>query len=95
MHVLNGHSSKSRDILPEIAQQYDADLLKRHTVDIFCASCAHDDDDVWQLGNALVNAWEKVTGSRHMNCLKYKVDDKNISFGDSLSALKGTALEGW
>lgn len=95
MHVTNG---KAREKEQNIAQsaQYDAAKLKKFEVVAYCASCAHDDDDdVWLLGT-LVNAWEKVTGTRFMQCASsYKVDDKRISLGDSLSALKGTALEGW
>lgn len=77
-------------------QRYDLIKVRQHTVDVFCAGCDGGGSGMWELGS-LVNAWEKVTGSRYMQLHddNRKLKQDTIIMGESIAANKGTALEGW
>ena len=90
----NDVDAKPRSMLP-LSQRYNVHTIKQHRVTVFCAGCDADVNGMWELGT-LLNAWEKVTGSRYMQVdptprLKLEA----LALGDSTAANKGTALEGW
>jgi len=77
------------------SERYVVAKVEEYTIDVFCASCDSNDSGMWHLGQ-LVNAWEKVTGSRYMQVdASRKLKTDAITLGDSIAANKGTALEAW
>lgn len=77
------------------SERYAVAKVEEHTIDVFCKSCNSNDSGMWHLGQ-LINAWEKVTGSRYMQVdASRKLKPDTITLGDSIAANKGTALEAW
>jgi hypothetical protein len=76
-------------------EKYDLEKVKIHTVDVYCRTCRNSDGPQWKFGT-LLNAWEKVTGSRFSQCdPNFRIDDTTTKLGERVGANAGTTLEGW
>jgi hypothetical protein len=93
-HVLDLKNGSS-NITATTSGKYDIEKVKAHAVDVYCKSCKEETGPQWKFGT-LINAWEKVTGSRFAQIIPHcRIDDTTTKLGDRVNANAGTSLEGW